>query len=574
MATDALREIAAVFGINFDPEGNLKRGDKETNSLVETLKKATRVAAEAFAFDKLKEFVAGTIEAGARMQDLSSRLGLGTKDLQFFQFAAGQAGVDADSASRSIGLLNRTIGNTVTGQGGKEAAETFGKLGVKIKGTAGQVRPLIDILGDVADGIAALPNQQERAAAAMQLFGRQGQQLLPMLQEGREGLDGLRKEFDELGGGMSTEFIEQSKKIADESRKLSFWWTRLKSDIVSQLLPGLTWTVKELVLGAKAVQDLSKHTNFLHTAFLFFSAAALPKVGTQLVGLLKTLGILKPTIQGTVAALYEFALPIATVAALYLIFDDFYTMLKGGRSVIGQTLIQLLGIKKGTEAQKDLNEAVKATIDLLQNLGTLIINALFIPLDAAIDTAEGLLKVLGAIGDIDITNPASFKKAWENIKNISNKAGQDIVDDATRDAAAIGKAWKGMGDDFTLSARGRQQKAARERFAQGNFADYAPGGSEFAGPMPSKKQAARAASVQRRAAKLEAQGKTGFVPRHGAVVVTHPGGATVNQTNNFHTKITTTGDPTKVAAGTAKGQGAATESQLKHAAALAATDRS
>jgi hypothetical protein len=48
--------------------------------------------------------------------------------------------------------------------------------------------PLDEAFGQIADKIKALPSPAERAAAAFQLFGRAGSELVPMLQRGSDGL--------------------------------------------------------------------------------------------------------------------------------------------------------------------------------------------------------------------------------------------------------------------------------------------------------------------------------------------------------------------------------------------------
>src|SRR4051812_25501411 len=85
-----------------------------------------------------------------------------------------------------------------------------------------------------------------KAALATELFGRQGARLIPMLNEGSEGVQPLKKDFADLGGGYSPEFIEQSAKVEKENKRLGVGWAGLKTKIGAALLPAVIAIVNGL----------------------------------------------------------------------------------------------------------------------------------------------------------------------------------------------------------------------------------------------------------------------------------------------------------------------------------------
>ena len=248
-------------------------------------------------------------------------------------------GVEAETAAHSLGFLNRTIGEALLGS--KEAATTFQKLGITLRDGSGHSRELGDILPEVSDALLKLPDQQTRAAYAMKLFGREGMALLPVLGQGSDKLREVAKEFQELGGGMSKEFVESAKETQDETDKLKFALTNIKIVIVGALLPA----VKALVLWAKRTVvpmiEWLKHSSALKTGLIALSAAIGGKLIGSVIKLMRVLGILKGSVLGTLKAFAGFALPLVGIGLLYLAFDDFFTLLDGGDSEIGALLEDL-----------------------------------------------------------------------------------------------------------------------------------------------------------------------------------------------------------------------------------------
>ncbi|MCJ7543367.1 MAG: hypothetical protein MUP47_02185, partial [Phycisphaerae bacterium] len=121
---------------------------------------------------------------GSALHDMSQRTGLSVEALSALSYAAEQSGADIESLEKGIRKMQRTI--TDAAGGSKSAADALGSLGLTVKDLAGlapekQFRLLADRLDKVADATA-------KAALAMEIFGRSGTALLPMLRGGAAGL--------------------------------------------------------------------------------------------------------------------------------------------------------------------------------------------------------------------------------------------------------------------------------------------------------------------------------------------------------------------------------------------------
>lgn len=356
----ALREILAEFGVKVDNSG-LEKFDQQIEGVKGKLEKLVGIFSGAFVGKEIGEFIKSQIEAGDALVDLADKLGLGTDELQQFQYSAGIFGVQADDAARSLGFLNKNVGEAITGNA--EAAKTFRDMHVTLKDANGTVRETADLLPDIAEAFAGMGSQQERTAKAMAIFGRSGAALLPFLKRGKEGVADLKKEFNELGGGLSKNFLEQADKTGDEMHRLDFALKGLKSSLVEQIIPTvLDWTTKTVDL-VKGLRQFVNETTFVKTALIGI-------IGTGVIAAFALLGA------------ETLAIAAAFVVA-YLALDDLYALFTGGESVIGDWIDAMAGVG----ASKQFVADVTAEVTKLWEA--------FVELKPA---GEAILEVMGTIG--------------------------------------------------------------------------------------------------------------------------------------------------------------------------------
>lgn len=115
------------------------------------------------------------IAYGGALSDLSARTGETAGNLAILQRAFENAGAGAESVGPVINRLQRAI--VEASEKGGEAAKTFEKLKINLSDLRG--RTPTEQLRMIGDAIARLP-EGDRAAAAMQLLGRSGGELIPL----------------------------------------------------------------------------------------------------------------------------------------------------------------------------------------------------------------------------------------------------------------------------------------------------------------------------------------------------------------------------------------------------------
>ena len=150
---------------------------------------------------------------GATLVETSAQLGVTVEQLQLLRRAAEGDGVAIESLDNSLRQLTRRLGDAAAGN--QEYAEVYERLGIAITDVNGQTRGAFEVLLDSADAISGLSTQADRAAAAYDLFGRQGIALLPILQGGSEALEENLRNFARFGlvtteQGTALKALEQS----------------------------------------------------------------------------------------------------------------------------------------------------------------------------------------------------------------------------------------------------------------------------------------------------------------------------------------------------------------------------
>lgn len=343
---NALRTLLTAFSVDTgQAEAGLKHLDKSVNGVKASLGGIAKQLAGAFAAHKVKEWVAGQIDLGSALNDQAEKLGVSTDALQKFQFAAGLAGVSSEQAATALGFLNRNLGEAIGGSA--DAAQTFRDMGVDIESVKNGSTDAAALLPTIAKKFEELGSDAERTALAMKVFGKQGASLLPLLKQGSGELQKMAEKYEELGIGIDDSFIKLADEAGDQLDILRLQFRSLGTQLSVAILPTLTnWTVR-LQRGMKVVKDLVKETNIAKEAWVLLAAVGTVAAVKTGLAWAKTLGILKPGagMLKNIFALGELGLIIGAVILLAAAFEDVYTWLTGGESVIGEFLEKTFGLE-------------------------------------------------------------------------------------------------------------------------------------------------------------------------------------------------------------------------------------
>lgn len=164
----------------------------------------------AFAVGALTEQIKKSLDYAGSLAEVSRTLGVTTKDLQTFRFAATQSGVAQDELE--VGLRRLTVSMGKAELGSKAQAKAFEAIGISVAQLKGKNTG--DVFRLMADGLSKVTDRSQRAAIEMTLMGRSGSTLDNLLAPGSKRLNELAEAAQRLGIVLSDSQIQGAEETA------------------------------------------------------------------------------------------------------------------------------------------------------------------------------------------------------------------------------------------------------------------------------------------------------------------------------------------------------------------------
>lgn len=202
-------------------------------------------------------------QTGDEFAKMARRTGVAAGDLSKFAFFAERSGTDIASLENGLRRLQRNMLDASRGLG--EATRGFDALGIKVKDAQGNFRPTVEVLTDIAKGLAGVESEAERAGIAQELLGRAGTQLLPLLEAMGISLDEMTEKFKRFGAEVTPEAALASEAFRDSLTDLKLAFQGVGRTIGFEIIPALTPYVLKIADTIAAHRDLikTKVTDFL-----------------------------------------------------------------------------------------------------------------------------------------------------------------------------------------------------------------------------------------------------------------------------------------------------------------------
>jgi hypothetical protein len=514
----ALREILALFDVKVDDK-ELKGAEKNISGMVGLLGNVAKAVAGAFAFEKVVGFTSEMIDLGGALNDTSVRLGISTDELQSFGFAAKLSGVGTEEMTVSLSHLSRAMGEANSGNAA--AKKSFADLHIATKNVDGSARSVTDVVTDVATSLEGVKDQGKKTAIVMDLFGRSGGKLLPLLSQGGKGVAAVVKQFKDLGFALDEDFIKKADDAGDQIDILKFGITALKGRIVSAMLPAiLSWSGKLTGLVSKFL-EVTKNSNLMAIAIKALGVASAATGAKMALAFGKKLGFIsdKAGIMGSITGLLKFGLIAGLIILVVLALEDLYTMIKGGKSVIGDLITDLLGVGEKDKLVKDLQKAFdslkQAWVEAgpsIKELGKILLEVFVAVLPviakvtvAVLDMAVEIIETVALLGKLAsaVASGKGVKELEKILKDADIAAGKRSMARDERDSVKMVKE-----DDGTIrpladslaedAARAKNTLQIPEQTIRGALSPNAPAfvpSAGFQGPVPLRKEVKQTVNI-------------------------------------------------------------------------------
>lgn len=172
------------------------------------------IAGAAAAFAPLLASAKQFADVGSELDDMAQRTGAAVEGLSALGYAAKMSGTDLATVEGGIKKAQKAIVDAANGS--KELSAAFKSLGLDV-GRLMNLAPDAQFKA-IAAAVGAIENPTQRAAMAMQIFGKSGTDLLPLM---RSNIKELTDEAEKLGLVMSGKNASAAAALGDAIDKAS-----------------------------------------------------------------------------------------------------------------------------------------------------------------------------------------------------------------------------------------------------------------------------------------------------------------------------------------------------------------
>lgn len=196
---------------------------------------ASVVSGAASAARSMAGLVVSTSEVVSSQNDLAGRLGLTYGELAGLSYAGSLVGVSMEQIGGAMTRAQVAFANAANGS--KTAQAAFARLGLSVAELNGMSAE--QQFEAIAQAISQLPTEAERAAAAVQIFGRAGAQLLPLFAGGAAGIQQAREEAERFGLTLTNAQSGNIDAMGDSFDKAKAAITGVIQQVVAYLAPAI-----------------------------------------------------------------------------------------------------------------------------------------------------------------------------------------------------------------------------------------------------------------------------------------------------------------------------------------------
>ncbi len=402
-------------------------------------------------------FIAATkifADTGDQLNKMSARTGVAVESLSRLGFAAEQSGAGIEALESGLRRMQSSINDA--GRGLSTATDALDDLGLSFESLSGQSPE--DQFRLIAQRISDIEDPTKRAAVAMQLFGRSGQRLIPLL----GNIEALTEQADKLGITLSTAEADAAAEFTDQMNILNRVIRRSAQIVGGALVPTVRSVIERFTAGVVVINDWIKANKELvvtaaRTVLVFGAVGvAVTAAGVAIIAVGATLGSLATIITtvgsglvvitaGFTAIVSPIGLAVGAVAAATAVLLKFTGAGEAVVSFLGARFMQLSAFV--TESFSGIRDAL-ASGDI-----TLAANILWLSLKVAFQTGlnelatiwinlkTGFLQtidetVIGAIAGFTVLWN-KIKEGWANVVNFVEKLIQSSVSVITDTFARI-----------------------------------------------------------------------------------------------------------------------------------------
>lgn len=174
---------------------------------------------------------------------MAEQVGISAREMSEYRYAAQVAGMSTGALTSGLSALSDAI---------QEDSAALQAMGVATRGASGDLRPLGDVLRDVADRFQGYESGAAKAKLGSELFGGSIDDWLPILNRGGAGLSELTGEAERFGLVVSDQAAAEARAFTEDLNRLKGMLPALIADLGGPLVGALRDLAEEFIEARRA----------------------------------------------------------------------------------------------------------------------------------------------------------------------------------------------------------------------------------------------------------------------------------------------------------------------------------
>jgi hypothetical protein len=369
--------MAETLNFTLSAQDKTQAAFNSVNRSLSTLNKASISLKSAFAgiatasvFAGFVQGIQGAIDRASKFAETAQKIGASVEFLSAMSFAAKMSGVEFESLEKGMIKLSRAM-DEVSSNAKSNIAYDFKRIGVSLTDANGQLKTTENLFLEIADKISGFDDGMRKAAVAQAIFGREGADLIPLLNEGADGIREMFEEAENLGVVFASQSAQALEGFGDDLDRIKFAGEGFFNILAANIIPSVSTfldrigdTANQTERASSKFSGLKSIAEGLATAFRYLAAGvyiigqAFLEVGRDIISFVEAVGK---------ALELDFAGAGEAIRNRIGQQVDFNTILKNATDIINNNSEandgNTITVNKGTEALKANGKAAGELID-------------------------------------------------------------------------------------------------------------------------------------------------------------------------------------------------------------------
>lgn len=249
-----------------------------------------------------------------KLGKMAQQIGMTTEQLSSYSLAASLSDISTEEFGKSVSLLSRKMVDAASGN--EEAAKSFAQLGISVKNANGSLKTSDQVLEEIADGFAGAQNSATKTALAMDLMGRSGASMIPLLNGGSKEIRNIREEAQRMGLVFSNDAFKAAEQFNDAQTRIAQSLIGLRQQLTASIIDivnqsGAFDTVSAAIQSVTQWwMDLDQSTREIATKIALATVAFI-----AVAGAIAAVAVILPIVTAGFIAMWTAAGPITLIVA-------------------------------------------------------------------------------------------------------------------------------------------------------------------------------------------------------------------------------------------------------------------